>query len=79
MVMIRKLRGTEYKDGHPEKIRAQLRKVCFNLLTFGGLASAKLIGTGRYIPDVATTQLDHTRFIKWKWQTTYVDGIQNAT
>lgn len=56
MIMIRKLRGTKYKDER-EKIRAELRKV-IPLADFQRLSVSKLINNLRHIEEVVTTTLD---------------------
>lgn len=56
MIMIRKLRGTQYKDER-EIIRAVLRKV-IPLSDFQRLSVSKLISNLRHIEEVVTTRLD---------------------
>ncbi|MCY3781519.1 MAG: hypothetical protein OXG78_14490 [Chloroflexi bacterium] len=56
MIMIRKLRGTKYKDER-EKIRAELRKV-IPLTDFQRLSISRLINNLRHIEEVVTTKLD---------------------
>ena len=56
MIMIRKLRGTKYKDER-EKIRSDLKQI-LPIADFRRLSISKLINNLRHIEEVVTTKLD---------------------